>query len=369
MPLIKFVNHVDAGGHEIRNRKVEIVTSLPTPSSAQEGREVYNSSDNRFYVCTGTSWELQATDSEKLNGETAAYYLARGNHTGTITSAVVSDFDAQVNSHRLDEFAKPTAAVDFNTQNVTGVKAATAADHAVNKAQLDELSNRVDAGAAGVAIKKAVRVVATGNVTLNGPQTVDGVLLAADDRVLLAGQTDATKNGIYVVKSAAWVRAEDADENGELAPGTLVAIREGNSEADSLWGLTTDSEIVIGTTDQNWARVIAGSTGGFTVAGAGLQGSSGTVSVKAGTGIIADGTGTKIDTTLVARKYVGAVPAGNTTATVTHNLGTQDVIVTVKDAVTNDVVLCGVSASASNAVTLDFSVAPTSNQYKVIVVG
>jgi len=369
LPLIKFGNHVDASGYEIRNRKVENVTSLPTPTAAQKGREVYNTSDDRFYVCTGSAWQLKATDSDQFNGQNAAFYLSRGNHTGTQLSSTISDFDVQVRSSRLDQFAVPTADINLNSRKLTSLANGTSANDAVNKSQLDAVAAIANANAAGVSIKLAVRAVAKGNITLSAPQTVDGVALVAGDRVLVAGQSTASANGIYVVAAGAWTRATDADSAGELAAGTLVAVREGATEGDSLWGLTTDSAITIGTTAQNWARIIAGSTGGFTVAGNGLTSNSGTVSVQPGLGIIADGSSTRIDPAVVARKFTGDVPAGSASAVINHGLGTRDVSVTVREVATNDIILCGVTANADNAVTLDFAVPPTSGQLRVIVIG
>ncbi|ASZ74984.1 head decoration [Rhodococcus phage Trina] len=370
MPLIKYATHVDAGGYEIRNRKVEVVTSLPTPTAAQEGREVYNSTDKRFYVCNGSGWTLKATDSDALNGQAAAFYLNRSNHTGTQTASTITDFDTQARSSRLDQFAIPTASVNLNSQKLINIGNGTAPNDAVSKSQLDAVAAIANAGAAGVSIKLAARAVAKSNITLSATQTVDGIALSVGDRVLVTGQTTASTNGIYLVAAGAWTRTTDADQDGELAPGTLIAVREGSTEGDTLWGITSDAAIVIGTTNQTWARVIAGSSSGFTVAGNGLTSpSAGTVAVQPGAGIIADGSSTRVDFTVVARKYVGTVGTSGTTVTVTHNLNTTDVSVSVKEASSGDIVLTGVSVTGVNTVDLTFGVVPTSNQYRVIVIG
>ena len=39
----------------------------------------------------------------------------------TLTAAKISDFDTTVQANRLDEMAAPTSAVDFNSQEITGV--------------------------------------------------------------------------------------------------------------------------------------------------------------------------------------------------------------------------------------------------------
>ena len=63
----------------------------------------------------------------------------------------------------------------------------------------------VDSTASGLDVKNSVRAATTGNGTLasayaNG-QTIDGVSLATNDRILLKDQTDASENGIYTVNA------------------------------------------------------------------------------------------------------------------------------------------------------------------------
>lgn len=64
--------------------------------------------------------------------------------------------------------------------------------------------------------------------------------------------------------------------------------------------------------------------------------------------------------------YTGTVPAGSTTPTITHNLGTLNVAVVVRDASGNEVAVPN-QAATTNTVVLTFSTAPTSNQYTVTI--
>jgi hypothetical protein len=60
-------------------------------------------------------------------------------------------------------------------------------------------------------------------------------------------------------------------------------------------------------------------------------------------------------------------PYSATTFTITHSLGTRDVLVTVQDATYNEVVT-DVVASTTSAVTIGFAVAPVSGEtYRVVV--
>lgn len=64
--------------------------------------------------------------------------------------------------------------------------------------------------------------------------------------------------------------------------------------------------------------------------------------------------------------YVGTVPSGSTTPTITHNLGTFNVDVTVWDASGNEVGVPNQRATA-NTVMLTFTTAPTTGQYTVMI--
>ena len=66
------------------------------------------------------------------------------------------------------------------------------------------------------------------------------------------------------------------------------------------------------------------------------------------------------------QKYSASV-GGATTATVTHNLGTTDVVVATYLA--GALVECDVTATDANTVTLGFAVAPTAGSIRVVVVG
>lgn len=366
MAGIPFVNDADLRGNQLVDFRVERLNGTPTPTIEMNGRIVYNTQDNRYYVCSSGAWWKVPRDLDSLEGVTAASLRDRANHTGQQPSSTISDFHAAVIASRLDEFSAPTGPVSLGSQKLTDVGNGSAAGDAVNKAQLDAVAAIANAAASGVAIKQAVRVVAKTNITLSGAQTIDGRAVAAGTRVLVAGQTNAAQNGIYVAAAGAWARAADADQDGELAPGTLVAVREGDAEGDSLWGLVSDDAIVIGTTPQVWSRVVAGSQGEIVVAGNGLSKTGSTLAVvpKAGGAITVDGSGVAIDDTVVSRFAKGTVPSGSTNATVTHNLGSTDVDVTVVEASTGLAVLVPVAVSGANAVVLTFKTAPTANQYR-----
>jgi len=101
----------------------------------------------------------------------------------------------------------------------------------------------------GLGLIHVARVISTANlVALSGLLTIDGVLLAAGDRVLVAGQTTASENGIYVVAVGAWTRAADFDAPNEIVTGTLVSVIQGTLFRRTVWMLTTTGVIIVGAT-------------------------------------------------------------------------------------------------------------------------
>jgi hypothetical protein len=72
----------------------------------------------------------------------------------------------------------------------------------------------------------------------------------------------------------------------------------------------------------------------------------------------------------ITRKYAETLGASATSYTITHNLGTTDVTVQIFEAASPFAqVEADVKRTNSNAVTVDFAIAPSAGEYKVVVVG
>lgn len=108
----------------------------------------------------------------------------------------------------------------------------------------------IDSFADGLAIKAPCLAVSTANLTLSGEQTVNGVALVADDRCLVAAQTDPVENGIYNVSTSDWTRAQDFDGNRDAVEGTLVTVIA--SGLSQFYKLSTASPVVVGTSQITW---------------------------------------------------------------------------------------------------------------------
>lgn len=100
----------------------------------------------------------------------------------------------------------------------------------------------VDAVALGLAPKKAVRVATTAAGTLatsfEDGDTIDGVVLATGDRILIKDQATQSQNGIYVVQATgAPVRATDFDSVSPIDEinGAWVPVQFGTANAGKIF--------------------------------------------------------------------------------------------------------------------------------------
>jgi len=121
---------------------------------------------------------------------------------------------------------------------ITGLGSPSAGSDAATKTYVDNLVT-------GLKTRIICRSATTANISLatdleNG-DTLDGVTLATDDKVLVKNQTTTSQNGIYVVVASGTAsRDPDFDTVAELA-GQLTIIKEGTTNADTMWICTTDS--------------------------------------------------------------------------------------------------------------------------------
>jgi hypothetical protein len=79
------------------------------------------------------------------------------------------------------------------------------------------------------AVKSPCRVATNAHIGLNGLPRINGVHLAAGDRVLVKDQDNAVENGVYIARVGQWRRADDFSKGGDLVRGTRVWVANGNS--------------------------------------------------------------------------------------------------------------------------------------------
>jgi len=164
----------------------------------------------------------------------------------------------------------------------------------------------VDMAITGLSWKHEVVAATTGNITLSGEQTIDGIAVKAGDRVLVKNQTNKTQNGIYIVSTGAWQRAPDADTADELAKAA-VFVGGGNTHANTAW-VCSNLTITEWTTDIEFVQFTGAAS---IIAGTGISISGNTISIDSSV-VTLTGTQTLTNKTLTT-------PSISSFANATHN--------------------------------------------------
>lgn len=110
----------------------------------------------------------------------------------------------------------------------------------------DVITDRISGVTAALAFKTPCVAIATTPITLAGLQSVGGVVVDEDDRVIVNGQADTTENGIYDVSTGAWTRALDFDGARDVVAGTLVSVY-GAADQTDMYEVRGTDPILIGT--------------------------------------------------------------------------------------------------------------------------
>lgn len=253
--------------------------------------------------------------------------------------------------------------LDFQSQaRVTNLPAPSGDNDAARKIDLD---NAIE----GLKTKDNARVATASNIDLASPgATLDGVTMAADDRVLVRGQTATEDNGIYIFNGAAsaMTRSADANTAAELN-NAIVGVNEGSDE-----GVDYRQTATVATLDTD--AVTWGSFGSTTP--------DASTTTKGKIEIATDAevnTGTDTDRAITpsglaqwtGRYQADGILIGDGSATqfdVTHNFDTRDVAVAVVAAGSPyDAVMVEWKAHTVNAVRINFATAPTSNEFRVLI--
>lgn len=285
----EFDSPVNLNQNELRQAAIQTLAS--DPSSPVAGQVWFNSTSKRYRYYDGSTAQDIPYSGSIVNNDVksdaaialsklATDPLARANHTGTQTASTISDFNTAVRTNKLNQMATPDGDVSLGSHKLTNVTDPTGAQDAATKAYVDTIAQGLDA-------KASVKAASTGNLTLSGTQTVDGVSLSPGDRVLVKDQTTKSQNGIYVVASGSWSRATDADAWSELV-SAFTFVEQGTANKDTGWVCTVDAGGTLGTTDVAWTQF---SSAGTITAGDGLTKTGNELDVVVGAGLKIDGDG------------------------------------------------------------------------------
>ena len=282
------------------------------PSSLFPSELAFNESDLKLYYGFGDNGSTPPSASSIITvGGSGAFFNKTDTRTANTVligpasgSAAAPTFRALVAADllKLNEFTAPDGAVALNSQKITGLATPVADTDAATKAYVDSTSEGLD-------VKDSCVVIATSNITLSGTQTVDGVSLSANDRVLVGGQSTASQNGIYkVVSGGSWTRTDDMAA-GEDAAGAFTFIEQGSTNADTGWVCSSNKgSAVVGTNNLAFTQF---SSAGVTSAGDGLDrtGNVYSVDLKSNGGLVIESTEIAVD--LAASSITGTLAIGD----------------------------------------------------------
>jgi len=228
----------------------------------------------------------------------------------------------------------------------------------------------LNAAIEGLKQKEPVVVASTANINLASPgATIDGVTMVAGYRFLAKDQTTNTQNGFYTWTGAATAASRTLDANAAAELNSALVPVSGGSSASSNFRQTA-IVATVGTDPITWASF-------GTSAGSASTSVPGVVQLATQT-ILDTGTDTtKVPTSdilaaWVGKKYKYAALVGDGSATqydLTHNFGTRDAVVNVVRATTPwDNIECDIGRPDTNTVRLNFAAAPTSNQFRAVII-
>jgi hypothetical protein len=414
--MSKFLNNLDLNGNELRNVKLQNLATAPTSPTPTAGVVYYDTTANRVRYYSSGAWvtvantstlaQFAATTSAELAGiisdETGTGALVFANtptfvtpilgtpQSVTLTNATglpvatgisglgtgVATFLATPSSSNLasavtDETGSGALVFGTSPAITTSITTGSTTFALVNTTATTVNfagdATTVSIGAATGTTTINNNTVVTGNLTVNGTTTtVNSTVVTVDDILIelgaVATPTDVTAEGggINLLgltnKTLTWVGTNTAwtsSENFDLVTGKTYKINGTNVLSGSTLGsgVTASSLTSVGI-------ITSGTWNGTTIAIA-----------NGGTGATS-GAGAKTNLGFTTKFAEDIGDGAATSFTVTHGLASSDVQVYVYEkASPYGQVFPDVANTSSSAVTLAFAIAPTSAQYRVVVIG
>jgi hypothetical protein len=364
---IDFLSSIDLNKNELQNGVIHVLATAP--SNPVEGQIYYNSTDNRIYFYDGTTFvdasgdikSVQTTTSDQLtitdpNGPNPSLAIVTGVVTNSGTALATGD--------QIYDFVYGIAQEVTINGTANEVEVSTTGGSAAGKFGPSDtitvgLPNDVTVGN---------DLTVTNDLSVNGNVNLGN---ATSDTVTIAG--NLTVNGTTTTVNSNTVEIGDSiitlnsDESGAPSQDAGIEVERGTGANRSLIWDESDTDWKIQQSGGTYERIstYADSVEDVTVTETGASGVTVTETLS--------GTDNRIKTYDIAvnlddLRYKASIGDGSTTAiAVTHNLGTEDVIVQLFDNSTKETVYADVTRNTVNQVTVTFASAPATNAIRVLI--
>ena len=319
----KFLVNLDLTKNQILNAAIQNLSSAP--SSPVTGQVYYNTSDSRMYYFDGSSWIDMSGDIRDVLGGAA---LSASTSNGVIT-------------------------LDVNVDNVTVEVVGDALqlkDGGITTAKIANLSTDISSNSGSTAIPTADAVKTYVDAVTGGLGNLEGGWDASSGMFPTGSSpVSGTKKGDYW-----YVTTAGTVNSVSFNVGDVIIAKVDNAATVS----ASDWIQLEVNRDQATEDVL------------GLVRIADQTTVNTGTDDTEAITALKLKTYLDGRTGGYAANIGDGTATsftVTHNLGTTDVIVMLVDNATGEEVMADVVIATTNTITVSFALAPSASGIRVIV--
>ena len=316
---LSYLTDINLNKNELQNAVVQKLATDPS-SGQTAGWIIFNTTDNQLKVYDGSAWTNVGGDITGVNIT-----------AGTGLSGTVSTTSGQ-----------HTQTIDLANTTVTAGSYGSATS--IPTFTVDAQGRLTAAGSASI----------TTTLTIDGDSTTQDVSLAADDLKII-GTTNEIETA--VTKSGTDVSLTIGLPNDVTIGNDLTVLGDlqvtGTTTTNNVETVSTSNGVIFEGTvaDANEGTLIAGALSGDR-----------TYTLPDATGTVA------LTSDITGRTYATSIGDGSATSyTVTHNLGSQDVIVQLYDVSSLDTVFADVVRTSTSVVTIDFSSAPTANDIRVLV--
>jgi hypothetical protein len=356
--MAQFLNHINLNGNELRNFLVQPLGAAPPDTTWKLGRKYFDTTDGREQIYNGSKWLRTAYMSDIV----AINDIANGvdERLKAIEAYFDSAADADNTINKWNEIVAFLNATEGTT--LAGILGSF-----YTKDEIDGFLDGLD--------------TVTVTPTLTGGDKIADITVGKTTKTIYAPKapTLAGLMGNTAIGGTSSYIYWDGSKFVKKDLGTL-AFKSSLSKSDVGLGNVENTALSTWTGSTNITTVGTIKTGtwqGSQIANAYLANSSVTIAdkqVSLGGSLTAADLKTALGITAAdigaTKKYAGAISKNTTTLeyTITHNLGTMDVVVAVYHPTTYEQVMVDVVVSTTDAVKIAFGSAPSVN-YRVVVVG